>query len=262
MARVVALDEIEHKLKQHILNSLRTSDEAMVLPQAHVSPESGTLKNVVMRLCGSEPGLNPDIFSPMWFSGVSVISVSSERAESLLSSDAKRREMILALAKSVPSEMQDTQIQVGPCLDGDEEDRDTDQWIPGFDGPGCCVGLYSSAHSRAPEAQLDGMSRVHNSYFLVCKAGAGLAGQTFHARLSAALRSGSTLDEALSDNGTPGTASLCLTRPMPAQTMRSPRVFTRLALAQFCRELCLSCQPVRRPFVECQFPPSATAVEY
>ena len=46
------------------------------------------------------------------------------------------------------------------------------------------------------------------SYYLVCKAGAGLAGQTFHARLSAALKSGSTLDEALSDDGTPGAKAL------------------------------------------------------
>ena len=38
--------------------------------------------------------------------------------------------------------------------------------------------------------------------------GAGLAGQTFHARLSAALKSGSTLDEALSDDGTPGAKAL------------------------------------------------------
>jgi hypothetical protein len=170
--------------------------------------ESGVIKNVVMRLNGVEEGLNPDIFSPMWFSGVSVIAFPSDKAEALLSSDAKRREVIAKLSRSVPSEMQDAQIQVGPGLDGDDQDRDTAKWEAGFDGPGCCVGLYSAMQNRAPDAPLTGMSRVHKSYYLVCKAGAGLAGQTFHARLSAALKSGSTLDEALSDEGSPGAKAL------------------------------------------------------
>jgi hypothetical protein len=170
--------------------------------------ESGVIKNVVMRLNGVEDGLNPDVFSPMWFSGVSVISFPSDKAEVLLSSDAKRREVIAKLARSVPSEMQDAQIQVGPGLDGDDQDRDTAKWEAGFDGPGCCVGLYSAMQNRAPGARLSGLSRVHKSYYLVCKAGAGLAGQTFHARLSAALKSGSTLDEALSDEGSPGAKAL------------------------------------------------------
>tara|TARA_B110001450_G_scaffold29852_1_gene25997 strand:+ start:10178 stop:11485 length:1308 start_codon:yes stop_codon:yes gene_type:complete len=208
MARVIALDDIEHKLKQSIVSILRVCDEAVVLPQAHRSMESGVIKNVVMRLNGVEEGLNPDIFSPMWFSGVSVISFPSDKAEALLSSDAKRREVIERLAKSVPSEMQDAQIQVGPDLDGDDQDRDTAKWEAGFDGPGCCVGLYSAMQNRAPDAHLTGMSRVHKSYYLVCKAGAGLAGQTFHARLSAALKSGSTLDDALSDEGSPGAKAL------------------------------------------------------
>jgi hypothetical protein len=208
MARVIALDDLEHRLKQSIVSSLRVCDEAVVLPQAHRSMESGVIKNVVMRLNGVEDGLNPDVFSPMWFSGVSVISFPSDKAEALLSSDAKRREVIAKLARSVPSEMQDAQIQVGPGLDGDDQDRDTAKWEAGFDGPGCCVGLYSAMQNRAPDALLTGMSRVHKSYYLVCKAGAGLAGQTFHARLSSALKSGSTLDEALSDEGSPGAKAL------------------------------------------------------
>jgi len=208
MARVIALDDIEHKLKQCIVRSLRVCDEAVVLPQAHRSTESGVIKNVVMRLNGTQEGLNPDILSPMWFSGVSVIAFPSDKAEVLLSSDAKRRGVIEKLAKSVPSEMQDAQIQVGPGLDGDDQDRDTAKWEAGFDGPGCCVGLYSAMQNRAPDALLTGMSRVHKSYYLVCKAGPGIAGQTFHARLSAALKSGSTLDEALSEQGSPGAKAL------------------------------------------------------
>jgi hypothetical protein len=208
MARVVALDDIDIKLKQHVVSSLRVCDEAVVLPQAHRSPESGSLKNVVMRFNGSEENLNPDVFSPLWFSGVSVIPFPVDKAEAILSSDAKRKEMARTLANSIPSEMQDAQIQVGPELDGDDQDRDTAKWEAGFDGTGCCVGLYSALQNRAPDAHLTGMSRVHKSYFLVCKAGPGIAGQTFHARLSVSLKAGQSLDEALSEEGTPGARAL------------------------------------------------------
>lgn len=208
MARVIALDDIEHKLKQQIVSSLRVCDEAVVLPQAHRSLESGTLKNVVMRLNGTEADLNPGVFSPMWFSGVSVIEFPADKAEVLLNSDAKRREMIEKLAKSIPSEMHDSHVQVGPGLDGDEQDRDTEKWEAGFDGPGCCVGLYSAVQNRSPDVLLNGMSRAHKSYFLVCKAGAGISGQTFHARLCAALKDGKSLDEALAEDGVPGAKAL------------------------------------------------------
>lgn len=208
MARVIALDDIDHKLKQHIVSCLRVCDEAVVLPQSHRSLESGAVKNVVMRLNGAEENLNPDIFSPMWFSGVSVIEFPVDKAEALLSSDAKRREVIEKLAKSIPSEMHDSHVQVGPGLDGDEQDRDMEKWEAGFDGPGCCVGLYSAVQNRSPDAHLNGMSRAHKAYYLVCKSGAGIAGQTFHARLCASLKEGVSLDEALSEEGKPGARAL------------------------------------------------------
>lgn len=208
MARVVALDEVNHTLKQYLINTLRAQDEAVVLPQSHLSPESGAVKNVVMRLDGSCDGLDPKVFSPDWFSGVSVVHVPSAAAEALLSSNEKRKCVVQALAQAIPSEMQDSQVQVGPELDGDAEDRDTSPWTAGFDGPGCCVGLYSATQNRAPDARMDGMSRAHLSYYLVCKAGAGIAGQTFHSRLSSSLKKGQTLDEALSDSGYPGSRAL------------------------------------------------------
>ena len=210
MARVVALDDVDAKLKQYIVSKLRVTDEAIVLPQAHRSEESGVLKNVVMRLDGSAAldGVNPDIFSPSWFSGVSVIPFPTDKAESILGNASKRRELLTKLAAAVPSEMADSQIQVGPELDGDEQDRDATKWTAGFDGPSCCVGLYSAVQSRPPDAMLSGMSRGHKSYFLVCKAGSGLAGQTFHARLCTALKQGSSLDEALGEGGVPGLRAL------------------------------------------------------
>eukprot|EP00966_Prymnesium_polylepis_P076134 1764787-Prymnesium_polylepis.2 len=64
MARIVALDDLDLKLRQHLGNVLRLVDEAVVLPQSHRSSESGSVKNVVMRLSGSEPGIVEETFSP------------------------------------------------------------------------------------------------------------------------------------------------------------------------------------------------------
>lgn len=62
MARIVSLDcEIENKLRNYILGTLRVSDEAVVLPQASRSTESGALKNTVLRLNGSEAGISPEV---------------------------------------------------------------------------------------------------------------------------------------------------------------------------------------------------------
>eukprot|EP00966_Prymnesium_polylepis_P075379 1748406-Prymnesium_polylepis.1 len=130
-----------------------------------------------MRLSGSEPGITEETFSPNWFAGVSMVPIPNEKAEALLSDDHKRRGILKALSDAIPSEMKDSQLQVGPELDGDDQDRDTKSWQAGLDGPGCCVGLYSAAQSRAPEVFQTGMSRMHTSYYLVCKAGSGVTGQ-------------------------------------------------------------------------------------
>lgn len=208
MARLVSLDEIDGKLRTHLLSSLRACDQCVVLPQASRSVESGALKNCVLRLSGWNADLNPEIFSTNWFSGVSLVKVPNERAELMLKTSAQRAQCLKALVAAIPSEMQDVQLQVGPELEGDEQDKDIDTWQPGFDGPGCCVGLYSAMQNKSPEAHQSGMSRAHRDYYILCKAGAGVAGQTFHARLTSALRDGATLDEALADDGNPGARAL------------------------------------------------------
>jgi hypothetical protein len=208
MARIVALNDIDPKLKQYLSSVLRVNDEAIVLPQAHRSQESGVVKNVVMRLSGSEDGLDPEVFNPAWFSGVSVVSVPTVAAEQILSNCTNRQELLQKLKEAIPSEMADSQVTVGPDLQGDAQDRDIEEWTAGFDGPSCCVGLYSAVQNRSPDPHASGMSRAHKAFFLVCKAGSGIAGQTFHARLSASLRKGQTLDNALADDGTPGSRAL------------------------------------------------------
>jgi len=162
----------------------------------------------VLRFAGSEAELNSDIFSPNWFAGVSAVSVPSGHAELLMRDATKRKAALKKLSACIPSEMADSDVQVGPKLDGDEDDRDTEGWIAGFDSPTCCVGLYSARQSRAPEAGMTGMNRAHNAYYLVCKAGGGVAAQTFHSRLTSAIKAGRSLDAALESGNQPGPQAL------------------------------------------------------
>jgi len=207
---LTGLDE-EHctaQLRQALQNNLRLYDECIVLPQAHRSTESGGVKNVALRLSSTEPDLSCEVFSPNWFGGVSASIVPANVAEALLKDPAKRAAALKRLAAAIPSEMEGADVMVGPELDGDPQDRDLKPWTPGFDGPGCCVGLYSAAQSKSPEVGIQGLNRTHHVYFLVCKAGGGIAAQTFHARMSAALGKGRSLDECLGSGTEPGAQAL------------------------------------------------------
>jgi len=209
MARILGLDDVSSALKSSLAASLRAGDEAVVLPGAHRSSESGALKNVAIKLGGAEGELSADIFSPNWFSGVSAVQVPKEISESILHDPGNRKAALHRLVEAIPSETDSSDIQVGPALDGDEHDRDISSWVAGFDGSGCCVGLYSAQQSCAPETNVAGMHRPKNTYFLVCKAGGGYAAQTFHSRLAASLSSGMSLDECLkSDTSSPGAQAL------------------------------------------------------
>lgn len=214
MARLLALDECSVALRNHLLRSLRSLDEAVLLPQAQRGDESGVYKNVVFRLAGDEPGVPIDIFSQDWFSGVSAIRIdvhkpAGARLRAVLADPADRAEALARLREAIPSEMADSELQVGPKLDCDESDRDTEEWAAGFDSAAAFVGLFLAEHSMAPEPGRKGMHRIHQECYLVCKAGAGLAGATFHSRLTAALRRGATLEECLEKPGAePGPAAL------------------------------------------------------
>lgn len=211
MARVLAVSEqdVSQTLRSALLQQLRVYDEVRILPAAYRSPESSAFKNVTIRLSGTESGLSGDLFSPNWFMGVSVLEVPSEIAQPLLEDPKKRATALDKLAKAIPSELADASVEVGPGLDGDDNDRDTKPWEAGFDSPGCCVGLYSAQQTKAPgDTAVTGMDRVHHTYYLVAKAGGGIAAQTFHARLCAALTQGKSLDEALESGDEPGPQAL------------------------------------------------------
>lgn len=211
MARVLAVNdyEVPQSLRSALLSQLRVYDDVRVLPGAHRSPESGAFKNVTMRLSGTEPGLSGELFSQNWFTGVSVIELPGEIAQPLLKDPRKRAAALQKLAAAVPSELADASVEVGPALEGDDNDRDTKAWLAGFDSPSCCVGLYSAQQTKAPgDAAHTGMQRIHHTYYLAVKAGGGIAAQTFHARLCAALTQGKSLDDALEAGDEPGPQAL------------------------------------------------------
>ena len=208
MARVVAWHEIDHALRSQLGGALRVGDEVVVLPSASRSTETGAFKNIVVRMSGTDAEVNPEIFSPAWFAGISAVEVPAAIAEPIMQDPKRRSDVLRKLADKIPSEMCDAELQVGPELDADECDRDNGPWVAGFDSASCCIGLYSAQHRRPPDPLLQGMDRVHLSYYLVCKAGGGVAAQTFHARLTAALSEGKTLDEALERGNDPGPQAL------------------------------------------------------
>ena len=232
MARVLAVadQEVPTAVRSALVAQLRMYDEARVLPAAQRSPESGALKNVVLRLSGKEPGLSSELFSANWFMGVSVLEVPVDVARPLLADQDRRAAALRRLADAVQSELADASVQVGPLLDGDGDDRDLEAWVAGFDSPGCCVGLYSAQQTKAPvDTTPAGMDRVHQTYYLVAKAGGGVAAQTFHARLCAALAQGKSLDEALESGDQPGPQAL--RRVAAAATRNRGRILVEAAKA-------------------------------
>ena len=115
MARVLGLEEVDASLRSAVAQSLRLSDEAIVLPSASRSDESGSFKNVVFKLRGDEADLNPSVFECSLFCGLSAVAVDEASAKRIL---ANRNEYATKLAESIPSELADAELAVGPALDG------------------------------------------------------------------------------------------------------------------------------------------------
>lgn len=234
MARLLTMDACTVALRNALLAALRPEDEGLLLPQAGRSVESGVFKNVTFRLAGDSGGISGALFSHDWFSGVSVVQLSSTDALALeqLLEGPNRAAVLEKLAAAVPSDVADPDLQVGPVLACDEYERDVaaalpsesdaevapqstakkaaaSEWIAGFDSPSAFVGVFAAQNSRPPEVGTPGTNRVHNELFLVCKAGAGIAASTFHSRfLSAIATPGATLDSVLGEGGTVGATSL------------------------------------------------------
>lgn len=209
MARILSHEEIPLELRNSLLKTLRPADECILLPQSHRSVESGGYKNAVFTLEGSQNDVPASVFSGDWCVGISAVLLDDRDVEPLLRDPEKKARLLRKLSEEISSETASTETCVGPALDCDAADCDKDtDWVAGFDGPTCLVGLYCAEHSRAPEAALRGQNRVHRESYLVCRAGAGVAAATFHARLMSSLRKGRSLDDALLGGVEPGPQAL------------------------------------------------------
>lgn len=201
MASILAIEDGEHTpveneavLRSALVEALRVGDEAIMLPGASRSPASLSFKNVVMTLAGASPAAPFRALSSDWGHGVSVVRVPTEAAERALASPERRRSALRALVAAIPNELAGSG-DVGPNLDSaNARDLPGDAWTAGFDGSGCCCGLYSATELRPARGAPAGMTRAHKSYFLLAKAGAGRAAQQFHQRLGGLAASGQSLD--------------------------------------------------------------------
>ena len=234
MARLLAIDACTVGLRNALLQSLRDTDEAIILPHANQSVESGVFKNVCFHLAGTEKGLNPSVFAHDWFTGLSVVKIQANdrhRIEAILENVQMRKELLNKLAESIDSEIVDPDLQVGPSLECDEYERDVKDtsWNFGFDSTNSFVGLFSADNPRQPENGTHGMLRAHEEYFLVCRAGAGLAASQFHSRVLGGLSKGLTLDEMLEQETVHGPGPTAFRRVASAGTRNRARILNQAA---------------------------------
>jgi len=211
MSKILCIEgqELSPSLRAALIKTLRTCDEATVLPQATHSAATGVYKNIAFRLDANEPDAPLSVFSPAWFSGVSAVEVTGTVASRIVNDPSARAKAMQALRFAIPSETFDPDLTVGPELDGDATDCDKDRWECGFDSSACFCGLFAATHSRAPTPTAVGQNRSHERVYLVVKAGAGLAAATFHARLLASLKQHKSLHDCLEAAGSsPGPAAL------------------------------------------------------
>ena len=223
MARIFAVDDVPKLLKDSVAKALRPEDEAVMLPSADLDPTSGKYENIVFRFDSSEKDVPHTVFSPAWGSGVSAIKVHGVWVDRILADPQHRQACLKKLRTLIDSQTADPDLNVGPHLDGDENDRDLSEWKAGFDGPACFVGLYSAEHSCAPAQTLRGRDRCHSTSFLVVKAGAGQAADQFHARFMTALKTGGSLAELMTDTG-PGCLAAGLRRVTRAGSRNRSRI--------------------------------------
>ena len=223
MARIFAIDDVPKSLREGLGKALRPEDEAVLLPSADLDATSGKYENVVFRLDANEKDVPQTIFSPAWGAGVSAIKVHGVWVDRILADPQHRQKCLAKLRDVVESQTADSSVNVGPHIDGDENDRDVSEWRAGFDGSSCFVGLYSAEHSCAPAQTIRGRDRCHSTSFLVVKAGAGQAACQFHSRLMTALKGGGSLAEVFAPTG-PGSLSASLRRVTRAGSRNRSRI--------------------------------------
>jgi hypothetical protein len=183
------------KLRNELSTELRPCDTAWLLPGCNASIESSDMKNVVLGLDPTHGSPPLHLFSPDWGHGVSAIRVPAAKVDQLIQDPSRRMRLMEVMKTQIACEITDSSVQVGPKLAShNHQDSHGDNWLVGFDGENCSCGLYYATELRSITGNRnDGMTRPINSYFLVVKAGGGLAAQQFHSELSGFRASGLSL---------------------------------------------------------------------
>jgi hypothetical protein len=234
MARLLAIDTCTVGLRNALLQNLRSTDEAILLPQANQSIESSEFKNICFRLDGNDTGLNPSVFAHDWFSGLSIVRIpegDAHKIEKIIETPSEKKRMLELLTTSIKSESVDSSIQIGPSLDCDEFERDKEgeNWDFGFDSSNSFVGVFSAQNPRPPENGTVGMLRAHKEFYIVCRAGGGVSASTFHARVLSALSKNVPLEAMFNSEGLHGPGPVALRRVATAGTRNRSRIIHKVS---------------------------------
>jgi hypothetical protein len=171
-----------------------TNHMALLYADAHQSPESQAFKNIVFKLNGYQ-SIPVSVFNDDWSHGVSGVAVKDEAAQRILNmSDEERAQLAQKLADSIPNELRQQNIQVGPSFPSTGS-SDTESWIAGFDAANECVGFYITHEVRKHPCGLPGIDRVHRTLYLIAKGGSSRAGQEFHVKFTEQIRAAKSLSE-------------------------------------------------------------------
>ena len=232
MARLLTIDKCKVGLRNSLLSSLSANDEAVLLPQASKSVESDGFKNVCFRLRGDSSPVNPAVFSTRFYDGLSAVRLNDADAKvvnAILKDPVRRANMLQLLKTTIRSEVSDSELVVGPKLECDADERDSEAWVCGLDSTSAFAGVFETRHNRPPAGSTEtGMTRPYTELFLVVRAGAGVASQTFQSRLTTALAAGATLDACLEEDTSPP-GSTALRRLQRAGSRNRTRILAELA---------------------------------
>ena len=132
------------RVKQLLVDKLRASDEAYLLPGAHQDDQA--LRNVILALdpdTSSEKTIQ--LLGSQWAHGVAIVRLGNVAAEMLLSTPERRQISLKILSDCVANELTSSKTSVGPQLRAEgNHDLADDDWECGFDSEQCCAGLYSA----------------------------------------------------------------------------------------------------------------------
>lgn len=227
------------RVKQVLVDKLRSTDEAYLLPGAHLDDQA--LRNVILAL---DPDAAPEktiqLLSSQWAHGVAIVRLGNVAVEMLMATPQRREISLRILSECVANELTNSKTSVGPQLRADgNHDLEEDEWECGFDSEQCCAGLYSAMEDRAPSKQGRvarlGTTRGHPAHYLVVRAGAGKAAEEFHGRLIDHLSRGSSLQASLeniaSEIGAEGGVDGMLKRLTSAGRRNRARIMLKIGTA-------------------------------